>query len=92
MQRTGTGRANVLIRSAYRQGYASRLSTRQKASRPEQTLLCIMLFCPESAVLQQATVDRAYGNEIPTDIRRRPDHQSQNARTNRTVNQDLVMC
>ena len=51
-----------------------------------------MLFCPESEVLQQATADRAYGNEIPTDIRRRPDHQSQNARANRMINQDLVMC
>lgn len=52
----------------------------------------VMLFCPESEVLQRAKADRAYGNEIPKDIRRRLDHQSQNARTNRTVNQDLVMC
>ena len=32
-----------------------------------------MLFCQESEVLQRATADRAYGNEIPTNIRRRPD-------------------
>ena len=51
----------------------------------------IMLFCLESEVLQRAEADRVYGNEIPKDLRRRrPDHQSQNARTNRTVNQDLM--
>ena len=51
----------------------------------------IMLFCLESQVLQRGTADCAYGNEIAIDIRRRPDHRSQKAHTNRTVNQDLVM-